>query len=133
MVAEGDIDGNLILGALAEAGIPTHSLSANLAPGAWLTGGRNPNDPLRIFVPADRVDEARAVLDEASTGDDSAYEDEGFGFDDEEPDTEYLAPEDVPVLAQGGGSRRIVLWLIAVIVLAALIMGLVSELRTYVG
>jgi hypothetical protein len=62
--AHNEPEAELIAGRLREAGIEPQLVPSSHSPGAWLTGSRPQWIPVRIYVPADRADEARRLLDE---------------------------------------------------------------------
>jgi Putative prokaryotic signal transducing protein len=62
--AHNEPEAELIAGRLREAGIEPQLVASSHSPGAWLTGSRPQWIPVRIYVPADRADEARRLMDE---------------------------------------------------------------------
>ena len=64
LAAVADIyEAELIAGRLAEAGIGSETKKGPDAPGAWLTGSQSSLGPIELYVPSDRVAEARNVLE----------------------------------------------------------------------
>lgn len=67
--ANDDIDGQLLVGVLEDAGIDTKVVKNRSGYGDYLYGGSNPWAPVAVHVPAERLQEARAVLDRLGHGD----------------------------------------------------------------
>jgi len=113
-----DIEAQLILGTLRDAGIEAQSLKTNTGPGAWLTGTQVPWTPLVILVPTERAAEAREILSVAEPG--------------RQGSTESIdhASRPVPLAAPRRSGRARLVWLVAVILLFAFIATLLADVGT---
>jgi hypothetical protein len=116
-----DIEAQLVLGTLREAGIEAQSLKTNSGPGAWLTGTQVPWTPVAILVPVERAAEARELLSIDEVGDSRTGEvvAPGTGSD------QMVAPR-----ARG---RAWLVWLVAIFLLLAFIVGLLTDMRDIIG
>lgn len=65
MTATGVIEAELVRGYLESAGVPVALDRRDPSPGAWMFLAGNPRAPVKVFVPAGRLDEARLELLEA--------------------------------------------------------------------
>jgi hypothetical protein len=116
-----DIEAQLVLGTLREAGIEAQSLKTNSGPGAWLTGTQVPWSPVAIFVPVERAAEARELL---SVDGDAALR-----------TGEVVAPatESDQMVAPRAGGRAWLVWLVAILLLLAFIVSLLTDMRDIIG
>lgn len=64
--AGNDIEGHLVAGRVAAAGVEARVVKDRSAPGAWLYGGANPWAPVMILVRKVQLMDARMALAEAS-------------------------------------------------------------------
>lgn len=97
----------MILGFLAEEGIEVETVRNNTGPGAWLTGSEPNWTPVDVMVPAADLPKARAALGETI----------------EEPP----APLPPHPMADRTDTRRKVLWVVALVVLIAMLWGLLVD------
>ena len=124
--AVGEINARLIAGDLENEEIRTH---IELEGSAWLYAGEDPNRMATIYVLEEDLEKAERVLEEASTGatagdvDSPDLEDEAGAEDVQEFSADY------PILAErdGGLRSRPLRWLIAALVLGALLFSLLQE------
>jgi hypothetical protein len=116
-----DIEAQLILGTLRDAGIEAQSLKTNTGPGAWLTGTQVPWTPLAILVPVDRAAEARELLSVEENGRVQSRE------------SVYHAAGSVPLAAPRRSGRAWLVWLVAVILLLAFVAALLTDTRDLIG
>jgi hypothetical protein len=119
--ARDDIEAQLVLGTLREAGIEAQSLKTNSGPGAWLTGTQVQWSPVAILVPVELAAEARELL--------SIDEDGGLRTGG------VVTPRtgsDQMVAPRAGGSAWLV-WLVAIILLLAFIVSLLTDMRDIIG
>jgi hypothetical protein len=116
-----DIEAQLLLGTLREAGIEAQSLKTNSGPGAWLTGTQVPWSPVAIHVPVERAAEARELL---SVGEDGGLRTK-----------EVVAPGTRPdqMVAPRAGGRAWLVWLVAILLLLAFILSLLTDMRDIIG
>jgi hypothetical protein len=116
-----DIEAQLILGTLRDAGIEAQSLKTNTGPGAWLTGTQVPWTPLAILVPAERAAEAREIL---------SFTENGRVQPAESVDH---ARQPIPIAAPRRSGRAWLVWLVAVILLLAFTVSLLTDMRDLIG
>jgi hypothetical protein len=116
-----DIEAQLILGTLRDVGIEAQSLKTNTGPGAWLTGTQVPWTPLAILVPVERAAEAREILSVAENGRVQPAESVDH------------ARQPVPIAAPRRSGRAWVVWLVAVILLLAFTVSLLTDMRDLIG
>jgi hypothetical protein len=116
-----DIEAQLMLGTLRDAGIEAQSLKTNTGPGAWLTGTQVPWTPLAILVPIERAAEARELLTVAEN--------------ERMPSRESVdhARQPVPIAAPKRSGRAWLVWLVAVILLLAFTAALLTDMRDLIG
>ena len=116
-----DIEAQLMLGTLRDAGIEAQSLKTNTGPGAWLTGTQVPWTPLAILVPIERAAEARELLSVAENG--------------RMPSRESVdhARQPIPIAAPRRSGRAWLVWLVAVILLLAFTAALLTDMRDLIG
>jgi hypothetical protein len=119
--ARDDIEAQLVLGTLREAGIEAQSLKTNSGPGAWLTGTQVPWTPVAILVPVDRAAEARELL--------SVDEDGGSRTE------QIVSPraESDQMVAPRTRGRAWLVWLVAILLLLAFIVSLLTDMRDIIG
>ena len=126
--AVGEINARLIAGDLENEGIRTH---IELEGSAWLYAGEDPNRMATIYVLEEELEKAEGVLEEASSGATAAdvgtpdFDDEGQGDNMGVQE----ASADYPIFAQQdtGLRSRPLRWLIAAVILGALLFGLLQE------
>ena len=108
-VAKDTYEAQLISGILAEQDIEVEMVRGE-GPGAWLTGSEPYWTPVEIMIPGERLEDARAALGE-------------------QPNE---APPPVPVhpIEDRYARRKRVMWAIAAVVLAAMLWGILSDMRT---
>jgi hypothetical protein len=116
-----DIEAQLILGTLRDAGIEAQSLKTNTGPGAWLTGTQVPWTPLAILVPVERAAEARDLLSVGENGRMQSRE-----------SADHALPSD-PIAAPKRSGRAWLVWLVAVILLLAFVAALLTDTRDLIG
>jgi hypothetical protein len=116
-----DIEAQLILGTLHDAGIEAQSLKTNTGPGAWLTGTQVPWTPLAILVPVERAAEARELLSVGENGRVLSRESVDY------------AGQPVPIAAPRRSGRAWLVWLVAVILLLAFTAALLTDMRDLIG
>ena len=116
-----DIEAQLILGTLREAGIEAQSLKTNTAPGAWLTGTQVPWTPSAILVPVDRAAEARELL--------SARD---YGRTQSRDSVDHAA-RPAPFAAPRRSGRAWLVWLVAMILLLAFGASLLTDVGDLLG
>jgi hypothetical protein len=116
-----DIEAQLILGTLHDAGIAAQSLKTNTGPGAWLTGTQVPWTPLAILVPVEQAAEARELL---SVGENGRVLSRG---------SVDHAGQPVPIAAPRRSGRAWLVWLVAVILLLAFTAALLTDMRDLIG
>ena len=126
--AVGEINARLIAGDLENEGIRTH---IELEGSAWLYAGEDPNRMATIYVLEEDLDRSQSVLDQASTGE-TAVGVDASDFETEEDDQFADVPgtsADYPILAQqdSGLRSRPLRWLIAAVILGALLFSLLQE------
>jgi hypothetical protein len=116
-----DIEAQLILGTLRDAGIEAQSLKTNTAPGAWLTGTQASWTPSAILVPVERAAEARELLSVGENG--------------RVPSAESVdhAQPPAPIAAPRRSGRAWLVWLVAVILLLAFTAALLTDMRDLIG
>jgi hypothetical protein len=119
--AGNDIEAQLILGTLREAGIEAQSLKTNTGAGAWLTGTQVPWTPLAILVPVERAAEARELLSVAKHGRMQSAESVNH------------ARQPVPRAAPRRRGKAWLAWLVAVILLLAFTASLLTDMRDLIG
>ncbi|MBW3594209.1 MAG: DUF2007 domain-containing protein [Actinobacteria bacterium] len=112
--ARHDIDAHLLAGRLAEAGIESRSMKDVSAPGAWMYGGSNPWAPVSILVKKVDLDDAKVVLAEISY---------------EGPSADRVAGQ----AAELQGPLRIVWWITAILLGAALSVLVLSQVTRWNG
>ena len=126
--AVGEINARLIAGDLENEGIRTH---IELEGSAWLYAGEDPNRMATIYVLEEDLQKAESVLEQASAGE-TADGVEATDFDSEEHD-EFVdvsgSSTSYPILAQqdSGLRSRPLRWLIAAVILGALLFSLLQE------
>ena len=119
--AKDDIEAELMLGRLREAGIEAQSIKTNTGPGAWLTGTQVPWTPSVILVPAERASEAAEVISvepTAGTGSRSSHD---------------RVREPGSIAAPSRKGRAWLVWLVAVILLLAFLATLMTDMRDLIG
>ena len=109
-IADSEIDAHLLSGMLEEEGIATHLEVDRSGFGDYLHAGSNPIAPVRIFVPASQLIDAKKLLAEAR------FEEDESALPEDPIDT---LP---PTLAGGSGVN----WrfLVALLLLALILYGL---------
>jgi hypothetical protein len=115
-----DIEAQLVLGTLRDAGIEAQSLKTNTGAGAWLTGTQVPWTPVAILVPVERAAEAREILSVGDNGRMSA-------------DSVHNAVQPRPIAAPRRSGRAWLVWLVAVILLLAFTAALLTDMRDLIG
>lgn len=126
--AVGEINARLIAGDLENEEIRTH---IELEGSAWLYAGEDPNRMATIYVLEEDLEKAETVLEQASTGE-TAEGVDAPDFDMEDDDQPVDVSETsagYPILAQqdSGLRSRPLRWLIAAVILGALIFSLLRE------
>jgi Putative prokaryotic signal transducing protein len=116
-----DIEAQLILGTLRDAGIEAQSLKTNTAPGAWLTGTQASWTPSAILVPVERAAEARELLSVGENG----------RVQSADP-VDHARPA-APIAAPRRSGRAWLVWLVAVILLLAFTAALLTDMRDLIG
>jgi hypothetical protein len=116
-----DVEAQLILGTLRDAGIEAQSLKTNTAPGAWLTGTQASWTPSAILVPVERAAEARELLSVGVNGRMQSRESVDH------------ASRPVPIAAPRRSGRAWLVWLVAVILLLAFAGALLTDMRDLIG
>jgi hypothetical protein len=116
-----DIEAQLILGTLRDAGIEAQSLKTNTAPGAWLTGTQASWTPSAILVPVERAAEARELLSVGENGRVQSAE-----------SVDHARPPS-PIAAPRRSGRAWLVWLVAVILLLAFTAALLTDMRDLIG
>jgi Putative prokaryotic signal transducing protein len=119
--ARDDIEAQLILGTLRDAGIEAQSLKTNTAPGAWLTGTQVPWSPAAILAPEEQAAEARELL---------SLEGDGGLRSRESVDH---APEPVQLAGPRRSGRVRLVWLVAIFLLLAFVVSLLTDMRDIIG
>ena len=116
-----DVEVELILGTLRDAGIEAQSLKTNTGPGAWLTGTQVPWTPSAILVRVERASEARELL--------------SVGVNGRMPSAESVhdAVQPRPIAAPRRRGRAWLVWLVAVILLLAFTAALLTDMRDLIG
>jgi hypothetical protein len=116
-----DIEAQLVLGTLREAGIEAQSLKTNSGAGAWLTGTQVPWSPVAILVPVERAAEARELLSVDEVGGSRTGEVVAPGIGSEQ------------IVAPRARGRAWLVWLVAILLLFAFIVGLLTDMRDIIG
>ena len=115
-----DVEAELILGTLRDAGIEAQSLKTNTGPGAWLTGTQVSWTPSAILVRVERASEARELLSGINGR-----------IQSEEPVHDAVQPR--PIAAPRRRGRAWLVWLVAVILLLAFTAALLTDMRDLIG
>lgn len=127
--AVGEINARLIAGDLENEEIRTH---IELEGSAWLYAGEDPNRMATIYVLEEDLDKAERVLEEAGSGATAGDVDSpDLDEDEDEAGAEdvHESSADYPILAErdSGLRSRPLRWLIAALILGALLFSLLQE------
>lgn len=102
-----DYQANLLVGRLDSAGIEARTLKNDPGAISYLRAGHDPDAPVDVYVLTDQLDDAQEEL--------RAIESE---VRDEE-----IEPDEIPVIAAGGGIRPLWTW-VAVVLIALFVVTL---------